>query len=136
MSAFSARLKHRRRGSATVELAICLPLVTLLSLSAIEVSSKIFLQETLTQAAYEGALVAARQGGTTNKAQANAAAVLNSRNVRNFSITFSRDVATTVPGTQISITITAPVANNSLLPGQLYPRTNLNSTLTFVKEAL
>lgn len=136
MNTCPTKSKYRRRGSAMVELAICLPLVVLLAISAIEISSKIFLQETLTQAAYEGALVAARQGGSSAKAQASVAAVLNSRNVKDFSVSFSPDVATAAPGTQISITVAAPVNSNSLLPGQLYPRSNLNASLTFVKEAL
>lgn len=137
MKASFVSRKRRKKGSATVELAVCLPLITLLCLSAIEVSSKIFLQEALTQAAYEGALVAARKGSTASKAQGQVNAILTARNVRNFTTTFNPSAVDAVPpGTPITITVTAPVSNNSLLPGQMYPRSTLSSQLTFVKEEL
>jgi len=136
MSNFRIR-RQLRRGGATVELAICLPLITLLAFSAIEVSNKIFLQESLTQAAYEGALVGARKGGTATKAEDRVSAILTARNVNGFSASLSPTAIETLPaGSQITITVTAPVGGNSLLPGQLFPRANLSARLTFVKEEL
>ena len=47
---------NRRNGSAVVELAICLPIVMGLVWGTIELSNSIFLKQTITSAAHEGAL--------------------------------------------------------------------------------
>lgn len=55
---FSNRImRPRRRGSAVVELAICLPIVMALVWGTIELSNSIFVKQTITSAAHEGALV-------------------------------------------------------------------------------
>ncbi len=49
--------KKNRSGSATVELAICLPVILLLTMGTIELNDSIFLKQTMTSAAHEGALL-------------------------------------------------------------------------------
>jgi len=43
----------RRRGTSTVELAVCLPVIFLLSMGAMEGASLIFLRQAMVQSAYE-----------------------------------------------------------------------------------
>ena len=51
-------MKHRnkRLGAAIVEMAICLPVIVLLTYGTIELAGGLFLKQTLTSAAHEGAL--------------------------------------------------------------------------------
>ena len=59
-------MKHRnkRLGAAIVEMAICLPVIVLLTFGTIELASGLFLKQTLTSAAHEGALVGMRLDAT------------------------------------------------------------------------
>ena len=54
-----------RRAVATVELAVCLPVLALLVLGSIEAASFIFLKQTLQVAAYEGSVRAGRARSTS-----------------------------------------------------------------------
>ena len=59
-------MKHRnkRLGAAIVEMAICLPVIVLLTFGTIELASGLFLKQTLTSAAHEGALAGMRLDAT------------------------------------------------------------------------
>ncbi len=48
-------VKRKRNGTATVELAVCLPLIVIIAFGSIEATNMIFLEQRLTAAAYEGA---------------------------------------------------------------------------------
>ena len=54
----------RRRGAATVELAVCLPVIFLLSMGAMEGASLIFLRQAMVQSAYEAVKEAVRTDGS------------------------------------------------------------------------
>ena len=56
MSKPHTKLRRRNKGAAIIELAICLPVLLLIVFGTIEISTSIFLQQTLTSAAHEGAL--------------------------------------------------------------------------------
>ncbi|MEC9094474.1 MAG: TadE/TadG family type IV pilus assembly protein [Planctomycetota bacterium] len=56
--------KKKRQGIATTELAVCLPILILLTLGILETCTVIFLKESITIAAYEGARVGIRKQGT------------------------------------------------------------------------
>ena len=75
--------KNRSRGSATIELAICLPVLVLLVFGTIEVSNSIFVKQTLTSAAHEGALVGMRSNSTEQQIIDRVDGILASRNVSN-----------------------------------------------------
>jgi Flp pilus assembly protein TadG len=49
------RTRKSRQAAATVELAICLPVVLTIAFGTIDICSVLFLKESLTIAAYEGA---------------------------------------------------------------------------------
>ena len=59
-------MKHRnkRLGAAIVEMAICLPVIVLLTYGTIELAGGLFLKQTLTSAAHEGALAGMRLDAT------------------------------------------------------------------------
>ena len=107
--------KHSRRGVATVELAICLPVILLLVVGAIEGSNFIFLKQAVTSAAYESAQVMTRVGGTKVKAESRATEVLSARSIDQSTISFMPANPDTVArGEQVTVSITAPVSANSV----------------------
>ncbi|MGV3607265.1 MAG: TadE/TadG family type IV pilus assembly protein [Planctomycetaceae bacterium] len=109
-----------RRGTSTVEFAVCLPLVAALVFGVIEVSNAVFLQNALTSAAYEAANVASQSGGTATNAQSRAQAVLSGLGVTSATVTISPAVTASTPlATEITVTCSAPLTANSLTFGYL-----------------
>jgi Flp pilus assembly protein TadG len=105
----------RRRGAATVELAICLPIIMLLVFGSIEAANAIHLKQTATIAAYEGAQAITSSGGTQADALLRANSILTQRNVSGGVVTISPTVTSATPkGTPITVTVTIPVDDNSL----------------------
>jgi Flp pilus assembly protein TadG len=116
---FSARqhraCRQRRRGVATVELAVCLPVILLLVVGAIEGSNFIFLKQAVTAAAYESAQTVSRVGGTKVKAENRAVQVLSARSIDQPTVTFSPANPDVVArGQSVTVTISAPVSANSI----------------------
>ncbi len=78
---------RRQQGIAAVELAILLAAVSRIHLRIIEMCSAIYLRQTLTIAAYEGARVACHPQGATVDTQAAAQRILVERAINGGSIT-------------------------------------------------
>jgi Flp pilus assembly protein TadG len=107
--------QQRRRGVATVELAVCLPVILLLVVGAIEGSNFIFLKQAVTAAAYESAQTVSRGGGTKVKAENRAVQVLSARSIDQPTVTFSPANPDAVArGQSVTVTISAPVSANSI----------------------
>jgi len=73
--------RNKRHGAAIVEMAICLPLLVLLAFGTIETASSIFLKQTITSAAHEGALLGMRSDATEAEIRARVELILRARNV-------------------------------------------------------
>ena len=122
----SRRRRHAdRRASVLTELAICLPVLTLLVLGSIDIANTIHLKHSATLAAYETAQVATAQGGTEAEGRTKGLALLNERGIRNATIAYNpRITNNTAPGTRIRITVTVPANGNTLgLTGYFTNRT-------------
>jgi Flp pilus assembly protein TadG len=119
----------RRRGVAVVELAVCLPLMLMLTFGAIEAANAVFLKQSLVTAAYEAARAATATYGTEDDGKKKCDEVLKVRGVVNPAITFSPKITSaTKAGTAITVTVTAPANSNSVGP-QWYMK---NSTIRAV----
>lgn len=125
-----ARKSPDRRGTATVELAVCLPVLVLVTLGAIEATNAIYLKQALTSIAYEGVRAASSAGGTTSDAEQVCQTMLAARNIRGATFTCTPITASTSPGTPISVNVTASVANNSLGVSRVFRTTTLTGTAT------
>jgi len=103
-----------RKGTATIELAVCLPLIVTLTLGAIETTSLISLRQKLLTSAYETARTASGPMQTSSAAITAGGNVLTARGVNGGVVTISPDpvTAATPTGTEIAATVTAPVATN------------------------
>jgi len=109
-----------RRGVAAVELALCLPLLVALAFGMIESSNLVHLRTRMYSAAYESARLATRPATATNAAATSAAVstycttVLTQLGVKGAQVTISPgNLATVVPQQLVTVTITAPLNQNS-----------------------
>ncbi|MBA4031549.1 MAG: pilus assembly protein TadE [Planctomyces sp.] len=122
------------RGAATVELAICLPIIMLVVFGSIESANAIFLKTTLTQASYEAARAVTSTGGTVEAAEARAREVLASRNVTGASISFTPTVESATPvGTMIQVKVSSPVTSLSGMFDWFTNLTRLEATTSMVR---
>ncbi len=124
-----------RSGVAVVELAVCLPVLTLISLATIESTAMIFLQQSLSVAAYEGARVALVPTSIEENAQYQAEWILAGRQVYGATVTVTPSNFELLPaGTWIQVTTTAPFSQNSLAGGWLFNGHTLTASVEMMKE--
>ncbi len=116
------RTRSDRQGGAVTEAAICLPLILIIISATIELSTAIFLKETLTIAAYEGARVAIQRQSDNDDVIARIEEILIERNISLGGAQVSQTVTVTPDADDadvldpITVSITAPVAGNVITP--------------------
>ncbi|MEM8947472.1 MAG: TadE family protein [Planctomycetota bacterium] len=124
-----------KRGVAVVELAVCLPVLTLITLATIEASAMIFLQQSLSIAAYEGARVSLVPDATEENARYQAELILTGRDVVGASVNVTpSNFESSSSGTWIQIETSAPFAQNSLAGGWLFNGHTLSASVEMMKE--
>ena len=116
---FAGMRLFRRRGgqlgSIIVEMAMCMPVMILLVFGCLELNSSIFLSQTLTSAAHEGALVGLRQNATEDEVVERVATIMNSRNISGYTVdvkTFGTSFDSLASGEKFAIFIEAPRSNS------------------------
>lgn len=134
-----ASLKSQRRsgsrlrsGVATVELAICLPVLSLIVFGSIQATNLIFLQHAATAAAYEGSLEMAKGNATSASVQARIQQVLDARGVGNTTIAIlpaGTEISSTPTGTLLTIQVTADVRSNTSIFGFFSMQNQVTGTL-------
>lgn len=124
-----------RRGTATVEFAICLPVMLLLTFGAIEAANGIYLKQVVTQAAYEGARVATTIGSVETEAVAFSRQVLDARHIQNAVIQISPSInANTPSGTEVTVTVTAPSNSNSFAPLWYFRNAQVSAKVVMIRN--
>ena len=125
----------RRRGTSTVELAVCLPVIFLLSLGAMEGASLIFLRQAMVQSAYERVKESVRADGSEAAGLIRGEQVLSFRGVTGQSFTFSpSNVDSLEPGTPVTVTVSAPGDANSVFPFGPFQNQEVSVQATMLKE--
>ena len=137
---------QKQRGAATIEFAVCLPIVVLIVFGSIEAANMMFLKQTLVQASYEGAKVAIIRESTSAETRAAIDAVLSGRKlgstgsnpgkgVQGVQIQLDpEDVEAVQPGEIIRVTVSAPGGANSFLNVNPFQNTQVSVTACMVKE--
>lgn len=126
---------RRRDGVAAAEFAVCLPLVMVLLLGTLEASTTIFLKQSLSIAAYEGARVAITPGANASDVMAKGMSILQERRVVGGSVSISPTPLDAVPErTWLKITVTAPAKGNSLVQGMFMSGHMLTGSASMMKE--
>jgi len=124
-----------RRGAAVIEFAVCLPILVLLVFGSIEATSLIFLKQSLQTAAYEGVRQAVKQGALTAEVNGVAEEILDSRQVRDASITFPLgDIRSIGRGQLVAVEVSAPTRSNSPLAGRIIADRIFTVRAVMVKE--
>ena len=130
---------HKRRvrdrsGIAIIELAVCLPAIVLLVLGSIEACTMVFVKQSLHISAYEGVRSAIKSDGNAADAVARANRILDERGVKNASVEVTPRVPESADlGTAVTVRITAPAADNSVLRLKFFSG-DLESEVTMSKE--
>jgi Flp pilus assembly protein TadG len=120
---------------ATVELAVCLPVILLLVVGAIEGSNFIFLKQAVTAAAFESAQTMTRVGGTKAKAEIRATEVLSARSIDQTTISFTPTNPDSVArGGQVTVSITAPMSANSVGLRWFFDRETVTASICMLRN--
>ncbi len=107
----------RRSASATVELAVCLPVIMLITAGAIEGANFAFLRQTLAQSAYEGIKVAVRRNSNGATGLQAAQEIIQQRNLQGVTFQYIPASPENVPsGSPVTLVVSAPGDTNSQLP--------------------
>jgi Flp pilus assembly protein TadG len=131
-----SRLRRaRRHGVATVELAVCLPVLLLLVVGAIEGSNFIFLKQAVTAAAYESAQVITRVGGTKANADLRANQILTARSIDKSTISYSPSNPNVAGrGELITVSVSAPVSANSIGLDWIFDKQTVTASVRMLKD--
>lgn len=110
-----------RAGAAIIELAVCLPVLVVVTLATIEACAMIYLKQTLTIAAFEGARLGVIPGSQSLNVEAQSQLVLTDHGVASYLITMEpSDPSTLTPGNYFRVTVSAECSPNSLIGGWFY----------------
>lgn len=124
-----------RCGAAVVEFAVCLPVLMLLILGSIEATSAVFLKQAITTAAYEGIREAIRPGSDAATSISRAVDVLNVRQIRNFTVSFTPvDIRNAARGQRITAVVTAQLSANSPFMGRVIADRTISVRSVMIKE--
>ena len=117
-----------------VELALCLPILLIITFGSIEAANSISLKQALTEVAYEAARIAVAQGRTEQDARTRATEILAARNIDNATVEISPKIkSTTKPGTEVTVTISAPAESGSVAPQWYFRGTTMSATVVMVR---
>ena len=127
--------RQRRAGVAAAELAVCLPVIVLIVLATIEACTMVFLKQSLSIAAYEGARTALATSTTSADVVRTVEQVLTERRVNSGTVNLSPGRPDTIPpGQFLTVSVSAPAAGNSVIPIRFYRGRSLTGSATMMKE--
>lgn len=129
------RRTRSKRGAATAELALCLPVIVLVAFGSVEGASMIFLKQMLVQSAYEGAKVAIQNRASNTDIETATRAVLVGRSLDDVTVeTNPINVESARRGDMVVIRVSAPSDANSLFPFGVFSSQRVTGTAVMVKE--
>ena len=108
-----------RRGTAVTELAICLPVLTLVIFGSIEMCNVMHLKQTLIEASYEGALVGSQPRATEAEILQRVQTVLTARNIAGANVSIDANgpsFDSLSAGELFTVHVDATVAGNIHVP--------------------
>lgn len=126
--------KQKRQGAVVAELAVCIPVLLLISISLIELTSLIFVRQALAAAAYEGAHEGVQPAATSADAVAAAQRILQERRIEGASVSVSPNIASVPVGEFFTVTVSAPSGPNSIAIVGAFNSSTLSSQATAMKE--
>jgi Flp pilus assembly protein TadG len=136
MATLTRRRKERQRGLATVEMAISLMLLVLLTFGVLEYGWMFLRIQELTNAARAGARYAVIPDATNAGVGAAVANLMTGAGISGYDVSVSvEDVSTPDTGEPITVTVSVPYANVTLLNMSIFPTPEtLSASATMAKE--
>jgi Flp pilus assembly protein TadG len=126
---------EQRHGIVAAELAVCLPLLVLLTLAMIETCSMIFLKQSLAVAAYEGAHTAVAPGATTADVQRVCDGILRDRRVVGATVRMNpANLEAIREGQYFEVQVSAATDRNAILPLRFFRGRNLTGAAEYMRE--
>ena len=126
---------HRRRGLATVEFAVCVPVLVTLVFGAIEASNAIYLKNSLTSAAYETARTVTATGGTQSAAENRFNEIVAARGIDGAVLNITPSVDSLTPaGAVVEVRATAPASANSYAPSWFFKDSDMSAHVVMVRQ--
>ncbi|MEO8268408.1 MAG: TadE family protein [Aureliella sp.] len=123
------------RGTAVVELAVCLPVIVLLVFASLEGANMLFLRQAVIQSAYETAKSVAKTNGVQSRAVTLGEQVLFSRGIVTPTIIFNpANVTVLAPGTPFSVSVSVPGDSRSITGFGPFNGLTIRAQATMVKE--
>lgn len=129
-----SRNQEMRNGTAAVELAVCLPVILVLTLATLQACAMFYLRQTLSVAAYEGARRAVGYRAQEADVRSACEGVLADRKVIGGNVAVTPGLETLPREAWITITVSAPCNPNAPLRGWFYENRSLAATATMMKE--
>ena len=128
----------KRKAAATVEFAICLPVLIALTLGTMDLCSVIFLKESVTIAAYEGARRGVGRGRTNEDVTNRIIEFLDDRDINynqgNLVVFGSPDFTNAETLENVTVTVAVPAAGNMIIPLGMFDDLTVSSSVTMRKE--
>jgi hypothetical protein len=127
--------KKSRRGAALVELAVSLPVLFLITMATVETCRVIYLRQSIKIAAFEAARLSILPNATFEIVKIQTDCVLLGRNIRNYEVTCTPDPPSSAKeGDLITIRITAPIAENSIMTSWIYRDRVIDESVRIMKD--
>jgi hypothetical protein len=105
------------------------------ALATVEICSAVFLKETLSIAGYEGARVGVKRRATMEDALATVNAVLEARGIEDADVDISPEDFDSLDALDpITITVSAPITNNSAYVSSYFYGKTVSSSVVMVRE--
>lgn len=132
------RSKAQRQGAASVEFAFCLPVLFMLTFGTIDVCTMLFLNESASLAAYEGARRGVGRGYTNADATARVIEFLDERGILYNAGNVCQISSPGFDGAEtlehVTVTVTIPCAGNLIVPSDIIGNLVVSGAVTMRKE--
>jgi len=130
-----SRWKQRRRAVAVVELAICLPVLALITMATVEACAMLHLQQNAAVTAYEGARVGILPGADQTLVMQQCEMLLEDRGISNYTVSLNpADPTTMVAGDEFAVNVTIDCNANAIFGGFLYEGRQLSEVVVMRAE--
>ena len=123
----------RRRGAATVEAALVLPILFLLIFAGWEFARINVIRNTMDNAAYSGARASMLPGTNNTKIEAAVDEVLDAVGIAGGTVAVSPSTITSTTD-MVTVDVTVPVVGNSLGVAKFFTSGNLTASCTLSRE--
>jgi len=128
------RQRSVRKGAASVEFAITLPIILLVVFATIEICSCYSLQQSLKVAAYQGCRVGLSAESTQNIIERQTRFVLDARGIKRYGISTRQDPMPGASTKFLTVQVNAPTGENLPLTHWVIGNRNVSASVSMMIE--